>query len=71
METLGYVQSMLGQLRGMVDAERCDMLVYLIDMAYVEASDILRGERPLRSGENEGDRAAGMAFQAPGKVKLQ
>lgn len=47
-ETLDYLQSMLGQLRTMAQAERCDMLAYLIEMAYVEASDIIRGERPAR-----------------------
>jgi hypothetical protein len=47
-ETLDYLQSMLGQLRTMAEAERCDMLTYLIEMAYVEASDIIRGERPAR-----------------------
>lgn len=49
-DTLDYLQSMLGQLRTMADAERCDMLAYLIEMAYLEASDIIRGERPLRVG---------------------
>lgn len=44
-DTLDYVQAMLGQLRTMAEAERCDMLAYLIEMAYVEASDILRGEQ--------------------------
>jgi hypothetical protein len=39
---------MLGQLRTMAEAERCDLLAYLIEMAYVEASDIIRGERPAR-----------------------
>ena len=47
-DTLDYMQSMLGQLRTMAEAERCDMLAYLIEMAYVEASDIIRGERPVR-----------------------
>jgi hypothetical protein len=42
------MQSMLGQLRTMAEAERCDMLAYLIEMAYLEASDIIRGERPAR-----------------------
>lgn len=46
-ETLDYLQSMLGQLRAMAEAERCDMLTYLIEMAYIEASDIIRGERPV------------------------
>lgn len=47
-ETLDYMQAMLGQLRTMAEAERCDMLAYLIEMAYVEASDIIRGDRPAR-----------------------
>jgi len=50
-ETLDYIQSMLAQLRGMAEAERCDMLAYLIEMAYLEASDALRGERPSRIAE--------------------
>ena len=48
-DTLDYIQAMLGQLRTMSEAERCDMLAYLIEMAYVEASDIIRGERPMRT----------------------
>ncbi|MET3790547.1 hypothetical protein [Aquamicrobium terrae] len=48
-ETLDYLQSMLGQLRAMAEAERCDMLTYLIEMAYVEVSDIIRGDRPATS----------------------
>lgn len=51
-ETLDYMQAMLGQLRTMAEAERCDMLAYLIEMAYVEASDIIRGERPTRIRED-------------------
>lgn len=70
-ETLDYMQSMLGQLRTMAEAERCDMLAYLIEMSYVEVSDIIRGERPLRVADEEGDRAAGVTFEAPGKIKFQ
>jgi hypothetical protein len=55
-ETLDYMQSMLGQLRTMAEAERCDMLAYLIEMAYVEASDIIRGERPARVQQGNGRR---------------
>ena len=53
-ETLDYMQSMLGQLRTMAEAERCDMLAYLIEMAYIEASDIIRGARPARIGRSSG-----------------
>ncbi len=42
-ETLEYIQSMLGQLRLMAQAERCDMLAYLIEMAYLEATDVRQG----------------------------
>ncbi len=57
-ETLLYVQAMLGQLRTMAEAEKCDMLAYLIEMAYVEASDIVRGERPSRVNKDKRDTAA-------------
>lgn len=65
------MQSMLGQLRTMAEAERCDMLCYLIEMAYIEVSDIIRGERPLRVREEQRNAAAGVPFKAAGKVKLQ
>lgn len=45
-ETLEYIQAMLRQLAGMARAERCEMLTYLLEMAYVEAGDIIRGVRP-------------------------
>lgn len=70
-ETLDYIQAMLGQLRTMADAEHCEMLVYLIEMAYVEIGDIVRGDRPLRIADDQRDGAATMSFQTPGKVKLQ
>ncbi len=41
-ETLEYIQSMLGQLRSMAAGERFDMLTYLIEMAHLEASDVMR-----------------------------
>ncbi len=55
-DTLDYLQSMLGQLRTMAQAERLDMLAYLIEMAYFETGDIIRGERPSRFGERKGNR---------------
>ncbi len=65
-ETLDYLQAMLGQLRTMALAERCDMLAYMIEMAYLEASDIIRGQRPFQldeegfasEGGNKGNRAS-------------
>ena len=54
----------------MAAAERCDMLVYLVEMAYLEVSDIIRGDRPLRV-QDERHRTADMPLKPPGKVKLQ
>ncbi len=58
IETLDFIQSMLGQLRDMAQGERCDMLSYLIEMAYLEASDILRGERPSQIAREKRDAAS-------------
>jgi hypothetical protein len=57
-DTLDYIQTLLGQLRAMAEAERCDMLTYLIEMAYVEASDIIRGERASRVLQDKRNRAS-------------
>ena len=69
-ERLGYMQSLLGQLRSMAEAERCDMLAYLVERAYFEVSDIIRDDAPL-GVEDEGNRTARMALKAPGKIKFQ
>ncbi|MBB6352594.1 hypothetical protein ACFFTN_19360 [Aminobacter aganoensis] len=57
-ETLDYIQSMLGQLRVMAEAERCGMLAYLIEMAYVEAGDARRVDRPSGLGINKRNTSA-------------
>ncbi|QBK30440.1 hypothetical protein [Roseitalea porphyridii] len=53
MDNIRYIQAMLGELRTMAEAERSDLLTYMIEMAYIEASDIVRGERPLRVSEQK------------------
>nr|WP_144703976.1 MULTISPECIES: hypothetical protein [unclassified Aminobacter] len=65
------MQAMLGQIRTMAKAERCDMLAYLIEMAYLEVSDIIRGERPLNIRDHERDSATTVAFKTTRKVKFQ
>lgn len=70
-ETLDYMQAMLGQMRIMAQAERCDLLAYMIEMAYLEISDIIRGERPLRVRDEERKRPAGVPLETSGKIKFQ
>lgn len=43
----------------MAEAERYDMLAYLIEMAYIEAGDIIRGERPMRVRNEASDATVG------------
>lgn len=68
-ENIAYIRQMLGELRGVAHNEGADMLRYFIEMAYVEAGDILSGFRPLSVRKN-GDSAAGMPLNPTGKVKL-
>lgn len=46
---IAYVQAMLAQLRAMAEADGCDMLAYLIEMASLEAGELMRDRRPLRA----------------------
>ena len=46
LDKLQYIQVMLGELRKMAATERCDMLTYMVEMAYLECSDIVSGRRP-------------------------
>jgi hypothetical protein len=51
---LDYIHAMLGQLRGMAEAEKLDMLAYLIDMARVEVAEVLRSQLPPRTRSRRG-----------------
>ena len=66
IESIGYIQQMLGELRTLAEIERCDMLTYLIEMAYVEAGDIRRGQRPMRVKPYKPIEAASMDFREAG-----
>ncbi len=50
LATIEYLHTMLDQLKGMAEAQRHEVLAYLIDMASAEAGDILRSER-MRQGQ--------------------
>jgi len=41
VQNLVYVRQMLGELRGVAEAENADMLCYLIEMAMMEANDLV------------------------------
>ena len=48
---IAYIRHMLGELRIVADEEGCQMLCYLLEMAYLEAGDIqLRSRRSKLGG---------------------
>lgn len=65
-DTLDYMRTILSELSAIARKQRLDMLAYLVEMAYVEATDLLaredapgRGKRTRRkAGEISVDRAA-------------
>lgn len=56
-----YVRHMLGELRTLAEGEGCDMLRYLIEMAYVEAGDIQLDRRQSKIGRDKRDGAPDLA----------
>ena len=46
-QNIAYIRQMLGELGTVARNEKADMLCYLIEMAYLEAGDVLAGTRPL------------------------
>jgi hypothetical protein len=69
-EKVAYIRHMLGELRGVASNEGADMLCYLIEMAFVEAGDILSGKRQLSFSNAEGNKAAGMPVKPSGKIQF-
>jgi len=51
-QNIAYIRQMLAELRGVAASENADMLCYLIEMAYIEAGDVLEGRRPLNMAKN-------------------
>lgn len=68
-QNITYLRQLLGEMRIIANNEGADMLRYLIEMAYVEAGDILSGLRPL-SIRRQRDTSIGVTFKTAGKVKF-
>jgi hypothetical protein len=50
-QNIAYIRQMLGELGTVARNENADMLCYLIEMAYLEAGDVLAGSRPVSTSE--------------------
>lgn len=63
-ENIAYVRQMLAELAHVARNERADLLAYLLEMAFTEASDLLTSS----SVKGERDPASRMAVKPAGKV---
>lgn len=62
-ENLAFIRDMLCELRKVAEAEGADMLCYLIEMAYIEAGDIIYKSGTSDSGvEDIGNKSSGMSL---------
>jgi hypothetical protein len=67
-DIITYVRQMLAELRTIAAGQKEEMLVYLIEMAAVEASDIVSRRKAGSYGEIDGNEPAWVAMKAPGKI---
>jgi hypothetical protein len=66
-ERITYVKQMLGELTHVARSERAELLVYLLEMAFTEACDLL-GEGSSPQGKIDGYKSAAMAMKPSGKI---
>lgn len=65
-ENIAYIKQMLAELAHVARREKAEMLAYLLEMAFTEASDILNGDSVVRKVER--DHAARMPVKPAGKI---
>ena len=66
LQSVNYIKQMLPELAELARKEKAEMLVFLLEMAFTEATDLLSG----RSDSIKVDRhhAASMAMKPSGKI---
>ncbi|MCB1444641.1 MAG: hypothetical protein KDJ87_02260 [Rhizobiaceae bacterium] len=65
-ENIAYIRQMLAELAQVARREKVDMLTYLLEMAFTEASDLLAARS--EAGKVEGNQSARMAVKPSGKI---
>jgi hypothetical protein len=65
-ENIGYIRQMLAQLAEVARQERADLLAYLLEMAFTEATDLLSDHSGGVKGER--DQTARMAVKPARKI---
>ncbi len=67
-DIISYIRHLLTELRTIAAGQREEMLVYLIEMAAVEAGDIVSRRRAGLYDEIDGHEAAWLAVKSPRKI---
>jgi hypothetical protein len=65
-ESIAYIRQMLAELAQVARKERADLLAYLLEMAFTEATDLLGDQSGLVNGER--DQTARMAVKPARKI---
>lgn len=65
-ENIAYIRQMLAELAQVARNERAELLAYLLEMAFTEASDLLTDRSGLAKGER--DQTARMAVKPTRKI---
>lgn len=65
-ENIAYIRQMLAELAQVARNERADLLAYLLEMAFTEATDMLSDRSGLVKGER--DQTTRMAVKPAGKI---
>ena len=65
-ESIAYIRQMLAELAQVARNERADLLAYLLEMAFTEASDLLTDQSGAVKGER--DPTARMAVKPTRKI---
>jgi hypothetical protein len=67
-ERISYIKQMLAELSQVARSEGEELLVYLLEMAFTEAADILTGKSVSTGRQIERDQPARMAVKPAGKI---
>lgn len=65
-DNIGYVRQMLAEMANVARKERAELLVYLLEMAYTEASDLLLAQSDV--DRVQGNHATRMAVKPSRKI---
>lgn len=65
-DNIAYIRQMLAELAQVARNERADLLAYLLEMAFTEASDLLTSKSEV--GKVQGNHSTRMSMKPAGKV---